>query len=336
MILRSLYISMACALSALSALAVELDDVRGDLTRKQADALAGPYTYQVMSDLSVRRTWEREELGYTLSMDFDARTDKLICATLVYGQPVSREKAVADAEQMAHVEGTKWNRLDDEKVGKYGFYHAYCAKLEGGAMLFRETVTGGKTERVTYYTATPKTDRRHLEEWSSSVGTAMGSRAMGASGGKTVIQDEQRRFRKRQAMGFAPMDAEAAAAFAASAELRPEPAPSPRTSTAQGGREKQTASAREKKVDPNSRMGRLNLLFIKLFGRPVCQQDYLIAGGVLAIFLLMGICVSLSSRARDRRMQRQYERMMMGRTNAEQALRGKVLAGQIRKTKRRR
>ena len=62
-----------------AALAVQLSDLSPTITRTEADEnLTKDYAYRVLSDLSVRRIWNLDD-NRKLSIDFDAKTGKLIC-----------------------------------------------------------------------------------------------------------------------------------------------------------------------------------------------------------------------------------------------------------------
>ena len=175
--------------------ALELTDLRLPLTRTEADSFTKDYTYEVLSDVSVRRTWRKD--GRKIAIDFDTKTEQAICITVTYNQPVPRKEGLADAKVLAgdKVESPKWKQVKNEAAAKFGMKNAEALQLNDGTYLFRE-VTDDKKKRFTrlsLYAKMPKEDRSELQVLDSTGGkTALGSSTVG-SGIKELYADEAAR-----------------------------------------------------------------------------------------------------------------------------------------------
>lgn len=186
-------LSLTLALTSLAG-AVQLSDLSPDITRTQADAnLTKDYAYRVLSDLSVRRIWNLDE-NRKLTMDFDPRTDKLICIVVDYKKPVSSKEGTDDVLAIAHADKANWNKLTPDKAEKYGVRNAKAMKIDK-SYIFMESNSAGKCIRVSVFSSIPKESRVHMSDVSTvDIGkTAMGSNNSG-SAGKTLMQDEERRL----------------------------------------------------------------------------------------------------------------------------------------------
>ena len=187
-----------CALMGLlllvpAALAVQLSDLSPSLTRDEADEnLTKDYAYRVLSDLSIRRIWNLDD-NRKLTIDFDARTGKLICIAVDYRKPVSLKAATEDAADIGKFEDADWKKFSKEKAAKYFMGRSRAMKFKEGYM-FQELNGANKCMRLTFYTQKPKENRRLISEGS----TVSGSTAMGSTGGgnavKMLLEQEETRL----------------------------------------------------------------------------------------------------------------------------------------------
>ena len=207
--------SLMATVLAMSSLvqALELTDLRLPLTRTEADNFTKDYEYEVLSDISVRRTWRKD--GRKIAIDFDSKTDQAICITVTYNQPVPRKDGLEDAKVLAgdKVENPKWKQLKNEAAVKFGMKNAEALQLSDGTYLFRE-VTDDKKKRFTrlsLYAKMPKEDRAELHVLDSTGGkTALGTSTV-STGIKEIYADEAARRGAAPAVAAKPASAPAAA-----------------------------------------------------------------------------------------------------------------------------
>ena len=174
--------------------AVQLSDLSTTMTRRDADAnLTKDYAYRVLSDLTVRRIWNLDE-NRKLTVDFDPRTDGLVCIMVDYRKPVTSAEGTQDLLALAHADKAAWNKLTDKQAEKYGVRNAKAMKV-GEAYVFMECNSAGKCIRVSAFTSKPTASRVHLTDVSmTDIGkTALGSNNSG-SAGRALLQDEERRL----------------------------------------------------------------------------------------------------------------------------------------------
>ena len=186
--------AFAVLLAAGNAGALEVKDVQKDLTRVQADqTLTKDYKFRVLSDLSVRRTWMVGDKT-RVSLDFSTTTGKLVYVLVEYKKGVSPEKAEKDAARiLGSASDISWNKLTKKKAEKYDVKNARAAK-SNGFYLFQE-MKGKKCVRLSLTAEKPETNRRNLQDASTTDQvTALGS-TMGGSQAKSILQDEERRQR---------------------------------------------------------------------------------------------------------------------------------------------
>ena len=176
-----------------AALAVQLSDLSPTITRTEADEnLTKDYAYRVLSDLSVRRIWNLDD-NRKLSIDFDAKTGKLICIVVDYRKAVSLDEADKDAADIGKFEEAAWRKFSADKAAKYYMGRSRAMKFKEGYM-FEELSGANKCMRLTFYTKAPKENRRHLSEGSTISGaSAMGS-TMSGSAVKAILDDEEKRL----------------------------------------------------------------------------------------------------------------------------------------------
>ncbi len=176
-----------------AALAVQLSDLSPSLTRDEADEnLTKDYAYRVLSDLSIRRIWNLDD-NRKLTIDFDARTGKLICIAVDYRKPVSLKAATEDAADIGKFEDADWKKFSTEKAAKYFMGRSRAMKFKEGYM-FQELNGANKCMRLTFYTQKPKENRRLISEGSTVSGnTAMGSTS-GGNAVKMLLEQEETRL----------------------------------------------------------------------------------------------------------------------------------------------
>lgn len=196
---------------------IQLSDLYTTMTRTEADdCLTKDYMYRVLNDLTVRRIWNLDD-NRKLTIDFDPTKNKLLCIFVDYKKAVSEEKGTKDLLEITHAKKAKWKKLSKSRAEKYDVSpNAKAVKAGKKAYAFMELNGAGKCFRISVYTYIPKENRRHLADINTtSYGmTAMGSNA-GASAGKILLKEEERRFNTPNKTDLA---ASVAAARAAAAE----------------------------------------------------------------------------------------------------------------------
>ena len=192
-------------LSAGTAQALEIKDIRTDMTRVQADAeLTKDYKYRVLQDMAVRRTWMVGD-QCRVSLDFNTGNGKLIYVLVEYKGGVDKDRVDDDTESILGDSDIKWKKLAKNKQGKYGVKNARVAKANNGFYIFQEYNKKNKCVRLMMTAAHPEENRRDLQDASdASHVTALGSTA-GGSAVKQIKAEEERRLRTpNQASQAAP------------------------------------------------------------------------------------------------------------------------------------
>ena len=180
-------------LLAPAAMAVQLSDLSPTMDRNMADEnLTKDYAYRVLSDLSVRRIWNLDE-NRKLSVDFDAKTGKLLCIVVDYRKPVTLEEADQDAADIGKFEEASWRKFSADKAAKYYMGRARAMKFKEG-YLFEELNGANKCSRLTFYTKVPKENRRHLSEGSTVSGSSAMGNTLSGSAVKKILEDEEKRL----------------------------------------------------------------------------------------------------------------------------------------------
>lgn len=167
LLLASCLICWAGALSAL-----EISDVSFPLTRDKADrTLSKDYSYTLLSDGTIRRTWDLGDKK--LFIDFDSNTNDAILIAITYDRPVAKKDGIADAHTLAkgnYSEDATWDAPKDSAARKlitdtYGLTNARRKKLNNKAVLFYEANDKGtRITRVSLFSRMPKTNRWELTE----------------------------------------------------------------------------------------------------------------------------------------------------------------------------
>lgn len=191
------FLIQACAALAFLAgwaSALEISDLQLPLFRADADAKLGKnYTFQILQDASIRRTWNMR--GKTVTVDFDSSTNQAICVVISYDAPVSRKVANEDCRQLSGdkvADGARWAKTKKEAMEKVGMADAHVLKLSDSSYLFREDEGKDKSVRVTLYAQAPKTNRFAIPAIQGDGTTALGN-AGGHADIKALIQDETQR-----------------------------------------------------------------------------------------------------------------------------------------------
>lgn len=194
--MKKLFIQAYIVLAAMAswASALEISDLQLPLFRADADAKLGKnYTFQILQDASIRRTWNLQ--GKTVAVDFDSSNNQAICVVISYDKPVSRKVALEDCRQLGGdkvAEGVRWAKTKKEAMEKVGMSNAHVLKLSDSSYLFREDEGKDKSVRVTLYAQAPKTNRFAIPAIQGDGATALGS-AGGHADIKALIQDEMQR-----------------------------------------------------------------------------------------------------------------------------------------------
>ena len=184
-----LMVFVAAPLSAL-----QVGDVNPSLTRNQADnTLSKDYTYAVLDDFTVRRTWVLSS-SKRLSLDFNPQNEQLLMVMLEYGSGTDPQKAAADVRRITGAGKTKWKRMDKKKAEKYDVPVNTSNAKSGSCYAFMEMTKANKCKRVMLYTSLPDSNRAKLGVADTRAGgeTALGTRA-GASMGKVIAEQEAKR-----------------------------------------------------------------------------------------------------------------------------------------------
>lgn len=198
--------ALLLALALLSGLcsfatALELSDIHMPMKRDEADAtLSKDYSYAVMTDGSVRRSWRLE--GKELIIDFDTVSNDAIMVAIIYDKPVSKKKGIDDAHAIAagkFDEKATWDNPKDREAkslieNTYGLKNARRKKLDDKAMLFYEMdQKKSHITRVSLFARMPHTNRWALTTLTKNSGkTAMGNQ-MSTSFITSLYEDEERR-----------------------------------------------------------------------------------------------------------------------------------------------
>lgn len=194
--MKKLFIQACIALAAMAswASALEISDLQLPLFRADADAKLGKnYTFQILQDASIRRTWSMR--GKTVTVDFDSSNNQAICVVISYDQPVSRKVALEDCRLLGGdkvAEGVRWAKTKKDAMEKVGMSNAHVLKLSDSSYLFREDEGKDKSVRVTLYAQAPKTNRFAIPAIQGDGTTALGN-AGGHADIKALIQDEMQR-----------------------------------------------------------------------------------------------------------------------------------------------
>lgn len=224
-------------LTAPLCMALNPAEVSMDLTRDSADAkLNKDYTYAALADISVRRHWESEK-GRVIDLDFDGKTDKLICAIITYDKPVPVKKATRDAKEIAQGSVT-WKPLPAENAKKYEVENAQAAKV-GNVYLIMECDKSGKCTRLALHNSLPDRNRATMTPVDTDVkqaSGAMGSNADILENARLLLTSEERRKAQSTAAAAPAPTAEPVAAVAEdegeeTPALMQEPAPRPKADT---------------------------------------------------------------------------------------------------------
>lgn len=184
----------ACVLAS-GAWALEISDLHLPMTRTEADeSLTKDYTYQVLQDATIRRSWGLD--GKTVTIDFDPVTNEAICIVVTYKPDIARKKGMADAKTMSHgkAEGAKWLNTKSAAAKKFGMKNSKVLPLTDGSYLFREEDESGKKfTRLSLFAKAPKGNRWELPTLELDNRTALGTTVQNDNI-KELFRDEERRL----------------------------------------------------------------------------------------------------------------------------------------------
>lgn len=200
---RNLILVLISLLSTLysAAYALELSDIHMPMKRDDADTtLSKDYTYSVMTDGSVRRTWKLNDKEVII--DFDTVSNDAIMVAVIYDKPISKKKGIADAHTLAagkYAKDATWDSPKDRDAkglieNTYGLKNARRKKLDDKSMLFYETnAQKNRIVRVSLFARMPQTNRWALTTLTRNSGkTAMGNQ-MSSNFITSLYDDEARR-----------------------------------------------------------------------------------------------------------------------------------------------
>ncbi len=189
-------ITLLSVIAAAPLFALQVSDINPGLTRSQADnTLSKDYSYRVLDDFTVRRTWVLSS-NKRVSLDFNPQNDELLMVMLEYGSGTTQQQAAADVRSITGAGKTKWKRVDKKKAEKYDVEVNSLNAKSGNCYAFMEMSKSNKCRKVLIYTSLPDSNRSKLgvADTSSGKETALGTRA-GASIGKVIAEQEAARLR---------------------------------------------------------------------------------------------------------------------------------------------
>lgn len=195
---------LVTAMVALSSFALEVQDLHLPLKRSEADnTLTKDYSYDILTDGTIRRTWHIS--NRVVTVDFDPAEDTAICMMITYVKPVSRKTAETDANALAPDADVKWKKTKPDAVRKVGIpAGSLIREFDDRSMMFLEAGNSkNKYAAVSYFAKAPHKDRRTLEPIAGEHRTAMGSSSM-AGDVKFLIRDEEARLKAKPAQSAKP------------------------------------------------------------------------------------------------------------------------------------
>ena len=223
-----------------SAAALEVTDIPAEIfSREYADAhFTKDYEYRLLEDNSVRRTWKAN--GYTLIVDFDIRSSKVICVFVDYEPAASRSVALEHARHLAagRSESVRFENTRSEAVQRVGLPKARrFMELTDGSYIFweSESARANNCDRLCWFASKPKADRMAVGNLSATSGrTALGSTSM--SGVHSSLKSDEERRREIQPRPVEEpqelaMEDEPAATQGESGSAATQPAATPRPAT---------------------------------------------------------------------------------------------------------
>lgn len=199
---------LLAALSVVPAAALELEVLSPAMTRQEADDyLTKDYTYRVLEDGSVRRTWQ-PDANSRLMLDFDPKKGKLLSMVMEFRKPVDEETGMKMLRTLTAKEKISWAKMPEDKKEKIGVGGARAVKV-GKGYAFYETGATGKCYRITVYSNAPKESRLLLREL--AVDDAQG----GAFASSSAVADSRKLMEEESKIFFTPNKAELAKVAAA-------------------------------------------------------------------------------------------------------------------------
>ncbi len=223
-----------------SAAALEVTDIPAEVfSREYADAhFTKDYEYRLLEDNSVRRTWKVD--GYTLIVDFDIRSSKVICVFVDYEPAVSRSVAMEHARHLVagRSEGVRWVNTRSEAVQRVGLPKARrFMELTDGSYIFWESNSerANNCDRLCWFASKPRADRMAVGSLVATSGrTALGSTSVTGVHSSLKADEERRREiqpRPVEVPQELAMEDEPAATPEESGSATAQPTPTPRPAT---------------------------------------------------------------------------------------------------------
>lgn len=195
--------------------ALELEVLSPEMTRQEADDyLTRDYTYRVLEDGSVRRTWS-PDANSRLMLDFDPKKGTLLSMIMEYRKPIAEEEAMKMLRIMTCKEKISWAKIPEDKMSKIGVDGAKAVKV-GKGVAFYEATAAGKCLRITVYPRPPKESRLLLRE--IAVSEAMQSSFTTSQ----AVTDCRKLMEEEEKIFFTPNKAELAKVAAAARKRKAE------------------------------------------------------------------------------------------------------------------
>lgn len=202
--MKKIFRGIICSAAlACSAVALEVTELPNEgLTREYADRnFSKDYEYVILEDNTVRRIWQAD--GYSLVLDFDIRSSKLICLYVDYSPAMEKKTAMLHAEQLSEGrdEGVKWIKTKEKSARKVGMKDARLLRLTDGSFLFWESAgASGACERLIWFAEAPRMDRMTVKEANRYTGRT----AMGVSGVSGAVEELRRDEDRRRGRASTP------------------------------------------------------------------------------------------------------------------------------------
>lgn len=212
------FLTVTLLLMASMAGGFDMNGISPEVIRPEADDLLPKnYTFRVLNDMSVRRTWETDD-NRQLILDFEPKKDLLLCILLNYRTPVPMEDATKDFLILTQKEKAKWAKLPRHVAKQIGVHEDSRAMKLGKGYAVMETTGSGKCYAISVYPRLPKENRRALTDIGSiQYGAKSLTRNTSEKAVATIVEDEEKR---QLTPGKADLAKSVAAAKAAAAARR--------------------------------------------------------------------------------------------------------------------
>lgn len=286
------------------AVGLEMEVLSPTMTRQEADDyLTKDYTYRVLEDGSVRRTWSPDE-NSRLMLDFDPKKGTLLSMFMEYRKPIAEEEAMKTLQVMTGKDKISWAKMPEDKMGKIGVVGARAVKI-GKGFAFFETTASGKCRRITVYPHAPKESRLLLRE--------IGVSDAGQSGfdNSKAVADCRKLMEEEEKIFFTPNKAELAKAAAAARKRQAdageestsiavntvqEEEPEPEVTEEPVAQEQDVATEEKPVAKTKKKKKAREKSFLEKMGLGDMTESQLMTYGAVALVLLIIIVVAVRSK----------------------------------------